>query len=374
MKATIFSSGALALALTGDTFLYAILPSNPQQLHVPLLWVGFILSVNRFARLLLNPFVVTLFERYGVRKITIAATICAFVSTLCYGFAGHLLIWILARLVWAFSFAALRLSSLQYAMKTNRRGFYLGLSRGIQETGPVVSLLLAPLVLRFTNIQTVFLVLAIITAVSVYLAMLLPETSSEQKKTSFSFNPRPSVFNGLTFVSSFLIDGMLVVVLGALLLDSVSASNITAMVAAFLALRRLSLILCAPLAGFAADYKGLERIFSYATVFTIVGILLIAAGFYSIGIIIAFVANNIGSALTPGNGFTDGENMLRHLSINATWRDIGAACGTLAGGLFLSSASLHLIFLLSALVLALSFLLYTFQSRLSFALFYYGNK
>ncbi len=374
MKATIFSSITLALALTGDTFLYAVLPSNPQQLNVPLLWVGFILSVNRFARLVANPFVVKLFMRFGVRNISILAACCAMVSTLSYGFANHLLFWLMARLVWAFSFAVLRLSTLQYAIQSGRRGFSLGLSRGLQETGPVLSLLLAPLILGYTNIQVVFSVLALITSFAVLTAILLPEIATEAKDSRMGFNPLPSAFNWLTFVSSFFIDGMLVVLLGSLFGNSYSLANITALVASYLALRRVSLILCAPVAGYIADFAGLDKVFLVTTAFTICGMMLIAVGFSGVGIILAFVANNISSALTPGGSITDGKNMLRDLSVNATWRDMGAACGTLMGGVFISSSQIRLVILMSAILLAISFLLYTFQSRLSFRMFYHGNK
>ena len=46
----IASSGVLSLTLLGDALLYAVLPVHAESFGVSLVWVGILLSANRFVR------------------------------------------------------------------------------------------------------------------------------------------------------------------------------------------------------------------------------------------------------------------------------------------------------------------------------------
>ena len=81
----IISSGlVLSFALLGDTLLYPVLPLHAAALGVPVVWIGFLLSVNRFVRLLANPVFAWLFSKVGFRKLTMLAAFFSAFTTLLY--------------------------------------------------------------------------------------------------------------------------------------------------------------------------------------------------------------------------------------------------------------------------------------------------
>ena len=170
LKPTILSALVLAFSMFGDTFLYAVLPTNAAQLNVPIVWIGFLLSINRFIRLIFNQWFALLFNKYGFKHITILAAMFSVVSTFMYGIASGLVVWIVARIIWALCFSALRISSINYSLEAPKQGFGLGLSRGLQETGPLLALLFGSLLLKWTDLQTTFIVLAIASVSSVVIA------------------------------------------------------------------------------------------------------------------------------------------------------------------------------------------------------------
>src|SRR5687767_14089107 len=85
LKYSLYASLALSFVSLGDAFLYPFLPQYAKEMYVPIAWVGFLLSINRFVRILINPFVILLFARYGFRQTTIVATAMAIITTLGYG-------------------------------------------------------------------------------------------------------------------------------------------------------------------------------------------------------------------------------------------------------------------------------------------------
>ncbi|MBA3681917.1 MAG: MFS transporter [Bacteroidetes bacterium] len=133
LKPSILSALVLAFAGFGDAFLYSVLPVNSEQMGIPVMWIGFLLSINRFIRLFANQFFAFLFDRYGFRTITIIASVLATLTTLVYGVSANLFLWIIARIIWGFCFSALRISSISYSLENKKQGFSLGLNKGIQE-------------------------------------------------------------------------------------------------------------------------------------------------------------------------------------------------------------------------------------------------
>ena len=123
LKASVFAALALAFASFGDAFLYPFLPLNFQSVGLPVLWVGLILSVNRFVRILSNAFMVHAFSRYGLRSVMVIAVILAITSTFGYGLATGILSWLLLRIMWGLAFSAMRIGVLGYALQHHNRGF-----------------------------------------------------------------------------------------------------------------------------------------------------------------------------------------------------------------------------------------------------------
>ena len=176
MKSVAYAAVALALASFGDAFLYAFLPVNSLAVGVPVAWVGIILSINRFIRIFSNTLLVGLFARFGLRWMMIAAVVTAILSTFGYAFSHAIVSWILLRVLWGLSFSALRTGALGYALQQPRVGFALGLSRGLQELGPMIALLLAPVFITKLEPRIVFLTLTSLSMPALYFAFTLPRS------------------------------------------------------------------------------------------------------------------------------------------------------------------------------------------------------
>jgi MFS transporter, DHA1 family, multidrug resistance protein len=96
LKAPAFAALALAFASFGDAFLYPFLPVNFNDVGIPVVWVGLLLSVNRFVRILANTVIVHALAKYGLRSVMIVAVMLAVVSTLGYGIATGLIVpWVM---------------------------------------------------------------------------------------------------------------------------------------------------------------------------------------------------------------------------------------------------------------------------------------
>jgi MFS transporter, DHA1 family, multidrug resistance protein len=374
IRASAFAALALAFASFGDAFLYPFLPVNFDSVGVPLIWVGLLLSINRFVRIISNTLLVHAFAKYGLRSVMILAVALAITSTFSYGIATGLFAWLLFRVMWGLAFSALRIGTLGYALQQERKGFALGLSRSLQEAGPMISLFMAPLLLRYLEPRTIFYLLAVLSAPALYFAMSLPNVSD---KTQGLGNRRvirwPTSLNSLTLLSAILIDGIIVVVLGVLFLhyrENITIVTATTLAAFYLGYRRVCLVALSPAGGWIGDRIGLDRVFNVSMAFVVVGLLIILSGWIGTGAIMVFTFYSINAAVTPGSATTGDAHALAAVAENATWRDIGAAVGTLIGGFLISSQYLNTVLAVAIFALIILLLFHLGTTRKAIKLFY----
>lgn len=358
----VYAALALAFASFGDAFLYPYLPLHGERLGMSVAWIGILLSINRFARIFTNALIARACATYGFRVITILAVVVAIASTAGYGLVSGIVGWIIFRISWGLSYSVLRISAISYSMDHERQGFSLGLSKSVQEAGPMLTLIVAPPLLFQLDTTIIFLMLSLASLPGLYFAIRLPQKFSTVTPFSFKkFAKIPSTFNLLTFFSAVLIEGIVVVTLGVLFLkyhEDISVLTASILAAGYLGYRRVCLITFSPFGGWVADKYGLERVFIISFLMVFAGLLLLMAGWIEAGATIVFAFYSILSALTPGAASTKGINMLEAVSENATWRDIGAALGTLTGGLLLESDLITTFLLAGTLLMGLMFLRY----------------
>jgi MFS family permease len=337
----VYAALALAFASFGDAFLYPFLPLHGERLGMSVAWIGILLSINRFARIFTNAIIARACATYGFRLVTIIAVAIAIISTAGYGFATGIALWILFRISWGLSYSVLRISAISYSLDHERQGFSLGLSKSVQEAGPMLTLLVAPPLLFQLDTSIIFLTLSIASLPGLYFALKLPKKFGTTTPFSFTrYVKIPSTFNLLTFCTSILIEGIVVVTLGVLFLryaDDITVLTASILAASYLGYRRICLIAFSPFGGWVADKYGLEKVFVISVIMVITGLLFLIGGWIELGAIIVFAFYSILSALTPGAASAKGSHALDAVSENATWRDIGAALGTLTGGLLLES-------------------------------------
>lgn len=211
-----------------------------------------------------------------------------------YGFSFGLYTWIIARSMWAFCFSVLRTSSIHYALDAPKKGFGFGVSRSLQEIGPLISLLFGSLLLTVFSVQFTFLLLAIISMLSVFLSFKLTNIKVDVFPTHFKFKWSPTSTNGLIFLSSLIVEGLTVVLLNKLLITtSISTIELAGLVAFYLAMRRFLIIVLSPIAGFLSDYFGAPNLFNISIVGTVISLLFITLGFTESGNIFGFIFNGI---------------------------------------------------------------------------------
>jgi MFS family permease len=374
LKASAFAALALAFASFGDAFLYPFLPVNFDSVGVPVLWIGLLLSINRFVRIISNTLLVHAFAKYGLRSIMILAVVLAITATFGYGIATGLLAWLSFRVMWGLAFSAMRIGTLGYALQYERKGFALGLSRSLQEAGPMLTLFMAPVLLRYFEPKKIFYLLAVLSAPALYFAISLPNVDDKtQGLESRKVIRWPSSLNSITLVSAILIDGILVVVLGVLLLyyrESITIVTATTLTAFYLGYRRICLVALAPAGGWIADKIGLERVFNLSMALVALGLVLILAGWIGTGAAIVFTFYSINAVVTPGSATKGDSHSLAAVAENATWRDIGAAVGTLTGGFLISSQYLNTVLAVATFAVIVQLLFHLGTARKAINLFY----
>ena len=354
LKYPLYAPLTLSFASFGDAFLYPFLPQYAEIMQIPVVWIGVLLSINRLIRIVFNPFVPGLFKRYGVRPTMITSSIVAVVSTMGYGLGLGLLALIVFRITWGMAFTVLRISTLAYAFEHENIGFSLGISRSIQEAGPMFALWMGPMLLNYFSIEMTFLYLAVLSLPALLCALQLPELNykaTAQRIINFSL---PSLFNSLTFLVSFIVEGILIIVLGFFIAKTngqLTSLMITSLAAGYLVYRRLCFILFSPFSGAIADRIGFAKVFNGSVLLIITGLILLLMGWEMPGLIIIFTFNSVNSTVAPGGASDKHGDKIKAVAANASWRDIGAATGTLTGGLLLSGSLLPEFFTIATFML-----------------------
>lgn len=366
LKYPLYASLTLSFASFGDAFLYPFLPQYADVMGIPVVWIGVLLSINRFIRIAFNSVVINLFARFGVRPVTIVASVMAIVSTLGYGLGLGLFSLFVFRLIWGMAYAILRTSTLAYAFEHEYIGLSLGVSKSIQEAGPVLSLWLGPILLNYLSPANTFLFLALISIPSLLYAIALPDLRympAIGKRILFGM---PSIFNSITFAATFIIEGVLIIVIGLFLAEKnvlLSGFEIMALAGGYLAYRRICAILLSPVSGAIADRIGFARVFNFSLSMIIAGLLFLLIGWVTAGLIIIFTFNSVNNTMTPGNASDKETDKIKAVSVNATWRDIGAATGTLTGGMLLSGSFLFETFIIATFILAILLLIHVRKTQ-----------
>ncbi|MCH8529290.1 MAG: MFS transporter [Saccharospirillum sp.] len=338
-RPTVLASLVLTLTLVSDAVLYLLLPLFFEDFGLTLLWVGVLLSANRFVRLLINPWLVPWFQHFGARTAMIQAVVLASLASLSF-------IWLLnpwallaARLLWGSAYALMRLGCLHYATEQpERRMVNLGWYTSLQEVGPLLVLLLTPLIVDQVSVQAVLVLSFMLCLVAMLPALALPRAEAEEGASARARLPWPNAWHRLTFVLCLLFDGVWTVILAPLL---VAAGWSTAM-----ALTLTSVLLVG------------KRLFNMALGFVVVrldtwqqtgawlslafGLMWLACVLMALKSVLlasalAIIGHGLFMILVPRLLSDRAENRIeRQQSLNSFtfWRDLSAAVGALlAGGL-----------------------------------------
>lgn len=186
-----------AACLVGDSMLYIVLPLYWQEMGLESLWqVGVILSMNRLARLPLNPFVSFLYRRISARSGFLFAVFLSVVTTAGYGVVSNFWLFIMLRCIWGLAWTFFRLGAYFTILDTaddRGRARLFGLYNGLYRLGSLVGMLLSGLCADMMGVEfTAFLFAALSAACVPFVFAYIKNTDGgmvaeqAEQETSFS--------------------------------------------------------------------------------------------------------------------------------------------------------------------------------------------
>ena len=362
------SSWVLSLSLFGDALLYVILPVHADAFGVSMLMVGFLLAVNRIIRTFAYGIIADLAERIGLKKMCLIAALSATLSTAGYGFLEGEILLTISRMVWGLSFAALLLVTLSYAaanpLKTGTR---IGLSRSVEQVGPLLAMTVGAWLAAIAGPRDVFLYLSLATAVSICIAFGLNDFGQQRRvkrpMVRDKIFPRPDSLDLLIFWMGAGIDGVFTVSISLMWAQYLSTETAILIGGSILAGRRLSEMLIAPCAGMISDRFGIRSPLFLSITLTIAGFGLIGVGLLTLGSIVLIISRGaLGTLFPAAVARIYPEDKIKALARNQTWRDVGAAAGPLAAGACLAFIGPEIMHIFVALAFILAFTVFVRSS------------
>ena len=326
-RPTVLASAVLALALLGDSLLYAVLPLHAAAFGVSLTWVGVLLSANRIVRLVVYPFLPRL-AAAGLRRFTIAAAAAGALSTLAFAFASGAWALLALRLAWGVAFGSLSLSVLAYATSpAEGAGARVGLSYSLRELGPVLSLTAGAAIAAAWGVRPALAILGTVSLAGVYVATRLPESIvAADRATPLRWPVREE---WLSAVAGFVVDGIFPATIALLLSASTNVRGAVIAAGLLLVVKRAAVILLAPVSGFAADQFGARTVTLSGVATIVAGAVLIAADAVLTGAVILSCGAAVTTTSIPLAAGADGGERVGALARLAMSRDAGAAAGPL---------------------------------------------
>ncbi len=331
------ASGVMAFAGLGDAILYPVLPIYGKELGFSVFFIGVLLSINRFVRIIANTHIANWVQRIGMRKILIVTSLVATVTTFMYGLKLGFICFLIARVLWGLSYSGLKIATLHYASQTKQKsGLAFGVSQSIKSLGALGILWFGPILIDNFGIQNGLFSIALISLLGVFLAYSLPKMEAKPKSNSVKVNLTfyPNATNLLVFILSVSIDGISVVSLSYLLSGSIANSNeLLVYVAFYLLIKRLFVLFFSIIGGILTIYFRPLLLFLFSISICLFAMILIAFDYTILGIVLAFLFNTIVVTFSPLIAIQKQEedNSLQAISSVTTWWDLGAAIGAFIG-------------------------------------------
>ena len=359
------ASGVMAFAGLGDAILYPLLPIYGVELGFSAFFIGALLSINRFVRIIANTHIANLINRIGMKKMLVTTSILATVTTFIYGFQLGTIVFLIARILWGLSYSGLKISTLNYASKAKgKSGLAFGLTTAIKSLGALSVLFFGSKLIALVGVQKGLFIIASISAIGIILAYSLPNISSNSKRVKTKQTFYPSTINLMVFMLSLTI-GITVVTLSKLIQTSASMSDVLIVVASYLFLKELFVVLFSIIGGFISTKIKPNKLFSIAIIFCIVGLFLIVFGYIITGIITVFLFNTIVVSFSPLVAIElqkKNKNSLQAISSISTWWDLGSALGAFIGIMAIDYLGTQNLFLSLTIVITLLFIIYSIQN------------
>ena len=373
-RGLLISSWVMSLCLFGDALIYIVLPVNAELFGVSLVWVGILLSANRIIRTFTYGWIAHLSEWIGLRNLCIFASCTAVLSTAGYGFLEGGWPLLAARVLWGLSYAGLLLVTLAYAAQDRAKtGTRVGVSRAVEQIGPLVAMTAGTWLAGIVGAKDVFLYLAVGSALILPLSLFLPARDHDGPPTPPtarpSMFPKPDRFDLLIFWMGVGVDGVFTLTITMILAQQTTVEWAMLGGGLILSVRRIAEMVAAPTFGSIADRFGVRRPLIVSSVLVIIGFALLGSEWLIVGSIAVVLGRGaLGTLFPTAVAYFAPAEVLQPLARNQTWRDIGAAVGPIATGFLLH------IFKPQDMLLALAFVYAIFFIWLMMSPVWHGDR
>jgi MFS family permease len=341
------------LAVAGHELIQVVLPVHAAAFGVTLAWVGVLLSINKFIRVVGYGGVVVLGRWIGPWALMLVAAVASTLATFAYAVIDGAPGLLVVRLAWGLGFAALNLSVLMYATSVvERAGTNVGLNRAIGASTPALALALGSLAVLWLGPRDVFLAVGLFGALAIPIALVLPRLRVAEEPPGRRRLSRPTDIDVFFFVLGFTFDGLFIMTVALLFADRVSLEMAVVTGGLLLAARYVATIVVAPISGWLADRFGGARLQLLSGAMVVVGFAVIAAGFILVGCLLTVAAR--AALATLGNVVVAqryGGGSMVALSRLATWTDFGGAVGPVAVGFLIPVFGLPPLYAAAAAIL-----------------------
>jgi len=381
---------ALALSLTGDSTLYAVLPNQFAVVGISLGAVGVMLGANRLIRIPGNLLAGVLNDRLGRRRLFLIGLALGILSTVSYSFVHGFWLLLAARLLWGISWSLINVGG--YAMVLDwstsaERGRMTGFYQVSYMVGLAISPILGGALTDAMGFRTAVRICAAVSAIGLAVAFVaLPEVrppAADHPATTGQLSPcrwlgdlaetvrqtdRRLFLAGYIYLIVFFVGNGVLMSTVSLYLGQRWGTSITlggvaigvaSLAGMMLALRALIGILGGPVAGVLSDRLGNRwPVIRVGILLGVSGFVLLAVarGAWAIPAGVALVSLSMGAlvaviAAVVGD-LTAGSRSGIAMGGMATAGDIGSAAGPLFAYAFASALDLRWVYLSCAVLLA----------------------
>tara|TARA_B110000438_G_scaffold274721_1_gene295103 strand:+ start:98 stop:1333 length:1236 start_codon:yes stop_codon:yes gene_type:complete len=385
----IFTIVPLGLIIMGDSILYVILPSNYEFFKINSFlgvdsgfWIGFILSINRFVRIFSNVFSVKIIKILGLRNSMFVATFAGSLSTLGYGLFKGVLLIVLMRIIWGFSYSIFRLSYYLkvYSYEITNYGRHIGFCLSIQRLGSFIAVTFGVYISVKYGYFNILLLLSLLLIPALFIVYNIKEININSiTKPSLSWNllyidqikdirKNILIISFFKFSSSFTSNGLAIATIAPFLIsinkNTFSYESIILLAGIVVGFRWLADIMFGLIFGTLSDKFGRQSNIIISAITMLISIIIAVSNisFYvSVFCIILmfFISVSLETSLDALIGETAPEKEKSSIiSRYSTWQDLGAAFGPILGFVIGSYFGISYGYIFSIILIFISLYLY----------------
>jgi MFS transporter, DHA1 family, inner membrane transport protein len=351
-RPTVLASIVLALALLGDSLLYAVLPLHASTFGISLAWTGVLLSANRIVRLFAYPFLPRI-AGTGLRRFTVIAAAVGAASTLTFAIGSGAWPLLASRIGWGVAFGCLSLSTLAYATATGAAaGKRVGLSYSLRELGPLLSLTAGTAAVAMFGVRSALAALGIASLAGIWIATFLPDPVLADEPRPTNAVRKPWKAEGLSLFAGFVTDGIFPTTAGLLLAGSGGASAVVG-AGLMLGFKRIAAVVLGPAGGHAADRFGGGIVTASGFAMAASGAFLIAFDHVIAGGVLLSCGGAVTATTIPVSVATrDAMDRVTGFARIGMARDAGAAAGPLVALALFDAAGASVLYWVAGALLA----------------------